>query len=602
MSVRSQNWYDLNEARAWPVDDTATLLSDDGTRLPNDVIADVYLRFPEILGDRAFISTLTVSTRIVTVTFLGSGSGFTPMASISLPRPVEPYRQYELESLYPGVGGWMTFGDGINDLTDRSWRFSSSIQTLLLAQAARRYRPLPVSSVGVEGSDAELSGIVKLLGGNDITTVVEERLIEGVLRDVAVVKLLDKQEESTRNLQELYAGACGQRPESGNCTGPAPIEFVNTVAPDCCGNLSIEFQGCGDLSSITGECGVVIDCGFGLAEACVTPDRLPDSTGRLPNEYDDQCVDFEEVAPTTPPTETAESYVYNTRDFSGSTLPYVENFSDSVADDITIAGGEFIIVVGGNGSGVVVDITKDGANPEVRVAFATAPPNQLPTQFLVTGNSVSAYNVVHTTTSVISSREVVTNVLHTSDGTGGTWEESVVGGSGSAGIVFESQVAQEDISLWSENLPVGFDTLHKRVETILSFKVGPEGTNRNGGLLLNYKDSNNFWLLEADWDAKAFRLVHKNAGLWQIRATVTVPELTIHSRYRLVAEILPIDEATSTSAIVDATLTGIDDATSYPFTDVLLPNYLPATGQFGLYANRSLTWFEELRVSDHNPS
>ena len=99
MSVRNQDWYDLNESRTWPFDDTAGLLDSSGKRLPNDLIADVYLRFPIEYGDRAFVSSLTISNSIVTVTFLATGADFTPLASVSLPKPVEKGIHYALESL-----------------------------------------------------------------------------------------------------------------------------------------------------------------------------------------------------------------------------------------------------------------------------------------------------------------------------------------------------------------------------------------------------------------------------------------------------------------------------------------------------------------------
>lgn len=602
MSVRNQAWYDLNESRPWPLDDTATLLADDGSQLPHDVIADISLRFPSVLGDRAFVSAVTVGPNIVTVILLGSAGGFTPMASVSIQRPVEPHVHYELEQLYPGVGGWIVFGGGVNDTEVRSWRFSSATQSLLLAQTARKYSSLPVASVGLEGAAARLTGMVRLQGGSDLTTRVEERVIDGVARDAVVIGLKDKQENaSTRNLLELYAGDCGKRPESGNCGDPQPIEFINTVAPNCCGNIFLEFRGCGEIYTIEGECGVVIDCGFGLGDACVTPDRLPDNEGRLPNEYADQCDGLtDDNDPTPPVAPTSESYVLNVRSAATTGLPYLEDFNDYVADDLSLAG-DWVLTSGGNGSGGVASVTNSGGF--AKVTF-DASPDTLPSSFTVTGCSVSAYNTTHTVTSVVSSLSVVTNVAYTADGSGGAWEESAASGGGSSGVVLESQPTRENLAVWDQNLPSGWDSVHKQVATVVTIQAGPSGGANNGGLILNYADDDNFWLLEIDWDnEKTFRLAQKYAGIWHVRSQAAVPDLARGRRYRLTAKILPMDEAGgSLSAVVDATLEGIDDSVSHVLEDVTLPGYMPASGYFGLYANRSLAWFEELRVSDYNPS
>lgn len=604
MTVRNQSFYDLNESRNYPLDDAAGLLDDTGQRLPHDLLADLNLRFPETLGTRAFLGSLAVTQNIVSVTILGDAGSFSPIGVVSVQRPVNPRAPYAIHPLSPGVSGWIVFGSGIESDQTYNLRFSTSAQSLLLAKTALRLPAVPLSSIGQLATDGGLTGIVKLKGGEDIETAVEERTIEGVLRDVIVVRLKDKLGESSRNLEEIYAGACGQRPESGNCEGLEPIEFINTVSPDCCGNIFVEFRGCADLSAIEDACGVVIDCGFGLSGACITPDRLPDSSGKLPNEYADQCDGFSQTLDLSATTDTIDDYVQATRDFTGSTLPYTETFNDAAAEGLTTLSGEFILIVGGNGAGNVATITQNGATSTVRVKFTETVPASIPASFVVAGSSVSGYNVTHTVTGVVSTMEVNTDVAYSSDATGGTWSEIATGSSGTAGVVYEAQENQENIAVWDIGLPTGFDTIYKRMEAIVAIKPGASATMDNVGIILNYRDNDNFWLVEIDWsNFKTFNVVHKNNGLWQIRATTSIPTLAHHKRYRLSANILPLDEAGgSTSAVVDAKLESLDESTEYSLPDVILPGYLPATGYFGLFSNRSLSWFEQFSVSDYNPT
>ena len=121
MPIRNQNWYDLNESRPFPVDDTATGMSDAGSRLPSDLIADLQLRFRDSAGRRAWFGAVTNTPSIVTVTILATdealtAGSFMPLATISLPKPVVARRPYALDAQYPGAGGWIVFGEEIDDM------------------------------------------------------------------------------------------------------------------------------------------------------------------------------------------------------------------------------------------------------------------------------------------------------------------------------------------------------------------------------------------------------------------------------------------------------------------------------------------------------
>lgn len=350
--ARNPEWYELNEQRSWPLADQATLFDDTGKRMPNQLIADLNIWFPSTVGEYAFLGAVTLGPSIATVTILGTASGTPPIAAVSLSGDIDPYRHYPLESLYPGVGGWIVFGSGLKEEKIKSFRFSTSGQSILMPQVARKYPPTLVPSIATSQNMDALTGIVRLKGGDDIEIVKESREIDNIVRDVAVIRLKLKPEfVEDVNLLEKYAGPCGKRPESNNCEYTSPIEFVNSVAPDCCGNITIEFRGCADVLFVQNEpCAVAISCNQGLSDACTTPDRLPDSTGRLPNTFDAQCVVEDEsviseeaVAEAVQSKATAEppmvaEFVLDER------LPYREDFSTRRAEDMRFVSGKFDIV------------------------------------------------------------------------------------------------------------------------------------------------------------------------------------------------------------------------------------------------------------------
>lgn len=290
MTVRNPEWYDLNESRSWPLADQAAAIDDAGFRMPNNLIADMSICFPQAAGEFAFLSAVSVGPAIATAVILSSAAGYPPLAAVTVTTPVEAYRHYAVTPLYPGVGGWLVFGSAVANPTICSYRFSTPTQSLLMPQVARTYAPAPIEYVGKYGSLTSLTGIVKLLGGNDIEIIKDTREIDDVVRDVIVIRLLSETAAEAENVLSKYAGPCGGRPESATCPGTPPIELINSVAPDCCGTIILEFRGAADVAIVDNDPNsIVLESPFGLQEACNQLDRLPDAAGKLPNEYDDLC-------------------------------------------------------------------------------------------------------------------------------------------------------------------------------------------------------------------------------------------------------------------------------------------------------------------------
>jgi hypothetical protein len=362
MAVRNQGWYNLNELRTYPLSDAASQLSDAGLRLPPAIITDLNLRYPSSLGLHPFVSSVVVSEHLVSVTLQAAtdeaSPGFTPLAVISVARDqLVQSRQYNLEPQHPGVGGWIVFGSGVTELFNG--RFSTPNQSALLPQACRAYRPLPVTGLKKLYADSLLTGVVTLRGIAPIEVVAESRDVDDIVRDVIVVRLAQDATSINgveRNVFEAFAGPCGHRPESGNCGNPAPVEFLNTVAPDCNGNITIVFTGCATIAQVMSTCGIVIDCGLGLTEACL-PDTLPAADGSLRTNYPDQCDPGSEVSESegddgsgdgSEVSETPVEEVSESSQAAGS-LPYIESFNDQAANFWTIGSGAFTFTADDSG-------------------------------------------------------------------------------------------------------------------------------------------------------------------------------------------------------------------------------------------------------------
>jgi hypothetical protein len=324
MAVRNLHWYNRNEASPYPVDDSASGNTDDGQILPPTILVDMNIKFPEIIPNLrtfAFLSSLTVTPNVVSLIIIGATralhqsivdvgslapvtavSELTPLATLTIAKPVDIYRQYAVDPQIDGVGGWVVFGHGANDIEAFFGRFSSPLQSMLSTKAIKKYEPFKVFSVGKIGSAARLQGLVRLSGGNDIEIAAVENIDE-ILQTPGLIASLEEstfkieaaeirlRERDNVDVLSLYAGPCQGRPESGTCEGLIPIEAINGVIPDCDGRITIEFQGCSDIGAVVdgAPCGVVLDCEFGLSDACSQADRLPDMDGNLPGQVESDC-------------------------------------------------------------------------------------------------------------------------------------------------------------------------------------------------------------------------------------------------------------------------------------------------------------------------
>lgn len=329
------NWYNLQELRRYPLDDSASGVADNGTRLRDNIIVDLALRFPATLGSYVFIGGITVSAGLVTVTFLAAdtptaAANFVPLGAITLPLPIQESRHYDIAPLSPGVGGWVVFGDGITE--PFVGRFSTPAQSLVAPRCARSYPLLPIPSLGKLYKNTALSGLVTIAAGSDLA--VEQQLVEigDQLRPAMVISLT--QTIANRNTLQVYASPCEPRPESGNCQKPG-IQYLNTVGPDCNGNINIYFQGV--TAGPYQDCGpgTTLDQSLGLAAVC--QGRLPPGDSSLSSIAPPPVVIGSSAAPPQLYSSLSSQIMFC------AGLPYCTTFMAGDVASFNVVSGEFAL-------------------------------------------------------------------------------------------------------------------------------------------------------------------------------------------------------------------------------------------------------------------
>lgn len=244
------DFYAVNGARGYPLDDAASAVSDAGVPLSPDLLVDCALRFPADLGAFAFVAAVAAAPGLVTVAIeacprpaapsLLAGAAptpaFRPLGTIAVrgrppihvPIPIDPDD--------PRVAGWIVLGPGA--LAPWTGTFAGPEGGGLLPRCARAVPAPGVTSIRVGRAVAGLTGRATLAAGSDVVVVPGRRFVVGVERDVLEVGLA----VPTPTVLAAYAGPCGARPESRTCDPPA-VESLGGAVPDASGNVEIVFAG-----------------------------------------------------------------------------------------------------------------------------------------------------------------------------------------------------------------------------------------------------------------------------------------------------------------------------------------------------------------------
>lgn len=538
MAIRNHNWYNLQSTRGYPVDPGASQLDDSGRGLPSHILVDANLRFPRSLANFAFISGITTTSTLVTVTILGaesttSASQFVPLAAVTLPKPIDLFRHYPVEALQAGVGGWLVFGAGTEE--EHVLRFSTPSQSFMMPRTARGYRNLPVSSLAKDAVAEALQGVVGLNGEGPVEVVKEETLIQGEMRDAIVIRL--KQDFANGSILQDLAGPCGGRPESETCNKPA-IETVNAVAPDCAGNIDIEVDGV-DLAPFESCGGQALDMDMDLDTACDVPS---------PNQaFDDLCfpklssqASFESSLSSV--SSSSSSLSVSSESVGCAALPVQESFDEGAPHWDVIQGtwtfesadspGESFGLFESESSSSLSSSSsssESSSSSSSSASVAPVPPVPVEQSYVASNCGLDNISLIQTCDDSTIERQLVTDV--------------------------------------------------QLVDTCIE---------RNAGLVLNYKRVGGvfphaeYYMPWLDWKTKSFRLLQwQGAGfrtLFEVAATMPIE---LGDWLRLHAEITAgpsAGQATITTSVRNITRPSFPSAVF----SLVVSDYFPAVGQFGL--------------------
>ena len=603
MAIRNLNWYNLQATRRYPLDDTATGETDTGLDTPNDIIADCHLRFSSALGEYAYIQAINISPNIVTLVVGVSANLFTAgtsVATISLPRPISINTNYAVNALVPGVAGWLVFGNGVLGNTFNG-RYSAPQQSLFAPRCARSYRPLPIPSIKKQTLAAELSGVVNLVTNTPVTASYETvQLVDGT--DVkAIVLSLDQTDASlSYNPLQFFVSLCGQRPESGTCPKPA-IQSINGIKPDCQGNLTIAFENIPvNMFKDCGGMDLVID--YGLNAACT-------GSPPLPQFYTDNCCPkrFDVIAD---------------RD--------AEADSGFKLDDIVRIGTKpgpytyFKVLAIDAVTGAITWDALSANDTDVKAALATCEwPD--PTELLVTDTPIAPFTqdwplVELPACADFCSCDTEPAMFETKNGVfigQRTFAPMGCAPCGGDPVVVPTNTYADSIALTDHYTYLATDSGTVAISTfknaasdwafgkhiVTQLKIGPGGVERNGGIVINYRQQtfgNNtqirYFAAVLDIGKGRARLLEYTNSSFVVRSYVELP-LKTNQWYELGVQPTLLGLTVRINVTISE-MTLDNPVTASFYYNVPLSEYEPQTGLFGLYADRSYTNFNKFTISE----
>ncbi|NDD52796.1 hypothetical protein EBZ39_02780 [bacterium] len=278
MSVRNQNWYNLQSTRRYPLDELCTGADDNGDMIRDDIIVDCNVQFPDTYGHYLYVQSISVSAGLVTILLgaandLNARDGIT-VCAVSAPKPVTANINYAVTPIVSGVAGWLVLGPGID--TNFTARYATPIQSLISARCARANRALPITTLGKLGNSSSLQGVINIAASSPVAidyvgantlALFDGGTAVGQTGQTLIFRLDQALITNTYNPLAEFVGPCGQRPESGTCPKP-PIETINGLAPDCAGNVELTFPGFFPQK--------IVGCIDGAPERCCGLDVLSD--------------------------------------------------------------------------------------------------------------------------------------------------------------------------------------------------------------------------------------------------------------------------------------------------------------------------------------
>lgn len=586
MSIRNLNWYNLQSTRRYPLDDTADGESDEvHDNLPNDIIVDAHIRYPQNIGAYAYVQGVTISSGIVTV-IIGASHTTTDdgatIAAVTVTQPARAYVNYAVQPVVPGVAGWITFGPGIE--TAFSGRYSSPQQTLISRRCARPYRPLPIPSLGKIGLTSALSDQITLLGESPVEVVRQNVTVDGKPVDALVFRLNKNDASLNYNPYSYFLSSCGQRPESGTCP-KTPIETINGVSPDCAGNINISFVNL--VGQLFKDCGGIdIQTPLSLARVCekpiepqvffndlCCPDEVADIAARdaLPIE----SLQVGKVVKTLLP----ETLYWRVENISNGVVTWTEttevdaicgwpNPTEAIPPD------------------VIIDLPPLQEYPAVSVSCI---------DFCACSGPPPLFDVRSGSFSIQATKAPYACAPCGEQDTPPTSLEEIIATSTRNTFAATDNGAVSVAILKTAATDWAFG---KTISAQL--KISGDGLSRNGGLVVNYYHDTEsqpqqirYLAVVLDVSRSQLRVLRYVNNSFTIEAQENFNVKT-NSWYAL--SVTPTFSGTNVNLNITAQELSLANPTAAISTSISLANYGRLTGTFGLYANRSYTYFNRFSI------
>lgn len=274
--VSNIQWLSANSGKKYPLDDISSGVDDLGDSMLTNIVTDLNIWFPgDSNSDRACISSVRVSRSLVTVTISAAGSDFVPLAAITVPKPVIPFRNYALSTYKDNTYGWICFDDAVNSMDEVTFKFDPSQNNSLISpRAATAYKTTGVTSIKKKSLSEKLTGLVSVISGTPDELVIEKqtRTLPGIGEVEALVFRLNE-DVAGPDIYSKFLGECDVSPDSGTCKRDE-IYSINEVVPDCAGVIKLIFDEVEDPS--TGQLLItnlyegrgLLDFGLGYTELC----------------------------------------------------------------------------------------------------------------------------------------------------------------------------------------------------------------------------------------------------------------------------------------------------------------------------------------------
>ena len=231
--VLNANWFASNLVRKYPIDSNASCIDDKGNYLPDDIIVDIHVSYPDTIGTTCYISAVNITDNLISIVVSVDDVS---IAAICIPRPSSMYRYYTMDPLVNGVVALIAIGlDSIS--TTGHWVFSNKNNSKILPRCCNAYPGISVLSLSRPSDSSPLTGDILLTAGNDLMFTVDKARVDKLSRNVVFLGLNTNTTDADTILRR-YITKCQISTEMDTCKRKT-ITGIATAIPDCSGNINI---------------------------------------------------------------------------------------------------------------------------------------------------------------------------------------------------------------------------------------------------------------------------------------------------------------------------------------------------------------------------